>query len=1837
MDREKSLGFHPQRENIYNRKLPHSASLDADSQRYLQEIKLNLSQSILNNDIDKGADDWVRNLHKYIIMYGLKFSKEDHIFFIKVIFGLMTTKHVCSLALHTFAKVLHVLMKKKYLVKRHELTLPWEPLFELYKHWEDSSFTMRGLLKPAQGFKSQLTSVIKVARHYFSEESTQEMLDRWRHMMCPHDRSICQVTKYYMLFLPTTSKIPPDKSWKQWVPDLNMFWKTWSNSPNWEVDILKLFARLSIHQAGEMDWEPYMGDMYTRFMNSFNLPVTYGSSGVRLKHGMSGQPCINSITQWIIFTLGPGSSSQDYLTKLLTALQSYYHPANTNNSSEELHLFISCLTSQFVSRVHVERYNTKWECRIKPEKRLTDDDIQRFVLSVKPIAMLVLYNSYEEDARAVFSSLSVLAPSMIIPDLLEKLAIASQSLTEPHRFHVCIQALSSVAGPMVRNYPEKALELLTLLLPGITVNDIWKCTDIFVLMSDLLEMIPVADLTCDMNKKNYTEEERNLALKTVSIENFVAEFMDRCFTLIENSRRENIRSDAGVTDDYLNDEELAADAAINDTFLRIVANSSPAMYDTIFRKLQVYIQGKIVEPTVAGGILASMCKSVVQCNPEKALKFFVPYLCQSLTRLMEERDQDEKRKEDTTKVDEELQFNLQLLGEVLNVKNLQVYRCRSSDILPHIAPICQVIDMTLDLAQKEEYELSHTILQNLITWLCRIRLVECSPRIEMAARGWGRTVYMDQINVDWNIPNEQELGVVRGLLDRYLTPLLVLLDSYSKGEEQQMSKETLQRKLKLVCKIILGVSELVPPEQTRPWDSVLSSSLLWLDKLSITLPGPSGEVPLRQGVNELLSRVQKQVVATANDDYESLGAILNIYDVMLFCYGMDEEEIGDHLEDQKRDKNHREDRLVREKKHLPSVILERICIQWETHLWLKNLLVIESFSPRMLNDLFSLCVHQYSEVRVLAQEILLKVVGRVGKECMKLIVPRIVECLHNSPEITEEMMKGALYLINQEKYMFFYSWELASKLWPALVTAQHRDKQSIDDLLRDIGIKMSRYYQDYCLYTIPLSSIELPGSLLEIVKQVPGVEKPSSLANLSLGSHLHFQELERRIIELVSNKNLHWRHHEMAVGMLLTMITYDSTPTRDTVSLWLKLLLDDQRSIRCMANQAMEGVLKLEKMPSRKVPLKEMLQDIDMDSPKLPGIREDNLQLQYRNMEEDELKQYWNKPFIVKSYMGYWTWPKNERVRLAHRPEDFNTSPDSVRSLISQFFLDENLVARFVELNSLEHEKGLDFFNMDRGIFMCFLFENIGPKLGQIFQCHIEKLVCSPEESQQRAAAEMVYGLVRGMRFWDYQSAQQAWTWLIPVFQQVLSNVTLETQSDWDLCFSGASNKGDPNRLRPMLELLVTSENLVSQGAFKESSYLLFVTKCLSSNWRARDLFVRTYNILRQHWDHPYNNVRHQIANTMSTLLCMDIPLKGSANKEEWNIGDGFPTKKTFLDEIIPMLNLHHPNPEFSREETPVSGMTTPISGTATPQPPTAEASPNTSSEDISMTTDVDDEETKRSNRILETASLWLTNQIRNFSSTMSVEMFRLLPYLCQFIGTEKDQDVSQSCLQALCYLSICILPEEAIQPMLDMVKRIVQSSSYKTKMSVLEFVQVSVFTNFLKIVVNASYKEQVQTIVINLLQDDNLTVRIKAGKILGGLLHSGFIDNSQVQTLLTSLRSFIRPKMTRRGKKFIKPEIKKDQLDNSKDKTITHHAGIIGLCAFVEAFPYDVPDFVPPVLMELSTHLNDSQPIPTTIKKCLQEFKRTHQDNWQEHKTKFTEDQLLVMTDLLVSQNYYA
>ena len=59
-------------------------------------------------------------------------------------------------------------------------------------------------------------------------------------------------------------------------------------------------------------------------------------------------------------------------------------------------------------------------------------------------------------------------------------------------------------------------------------------------------------------------------------------------------------------------------------------------------------------------------------------------------------------------------------------------------------------------------------------------------------------------------------------------------------------------------------------------------------------------------------------------------------------------------------------------------------------------------------------------------------------------------------------------------------------------------------------------------------------------------------------------------------------------------------------------------------------------------------------------------------------------------------------------------------------------------------------------------------------------------------------------------------------------------------------------------------------------------------------------------------------------------------------------------------------------------------------------------------------------------------------------------------------------------------------------------------------------------------------------------------------------------------------------------------------------------------------------VLMELSRHVHDPNPIKTSVTAAFSDFRRTHMDNWAEDQKRFTEDQRQALVDVLVSPSYY-
>ena len=68
-------------------------------------------------------------------------------------------------------------------------------------------------------------------------------------------------------------------------------------------------------------------------------------------------------------------------------------------------------------------------------------------------------------------------------------------------------------------------------------------------------------------------------------------------------------------------------------------------------------------------------------------------------------------------------------------------------------------------------------------------------------------------------------------------------------------------------------------------------------------------------------------------------------------------------------------------------------------------------------------------------------------------------------------------------------------------------------------------------------------------------------------------------------------------------------------------------------------------------------------------------------------------------------------------------------------------------------------------------------------------------------------------------------------------------------------------------------------------------------------------------------------------------------------------------------------------------------------------------------------------------------------------------------------------------------------------------------------------------------------------------------------------------------------------------------------------HAGVLGAAALVAAFPYDVPDWMPTLVLDtLAPHSESPAPVSHTVRQCASEFRRTHQDTWMEDQHKFGE-----------------
>ncbi|CAL1268746.1 unnamed protein product [Larinioides sclopetarius] len=1373
-DRVEQLGFVPQKVSIYNRFLPYADKLNEESRKYLAEIKTNLGKSILCQEL-RDISSWANKLAKYIRLYGRNFSKEDHVHFVKVFFELLIVPDIDLHFVKKCSMILNCLIKKVELLSRDDLVLPWRPLYELYDKLFYSNFESYGMVSIPCNLENNLKTLITNCSPYFSVESTQEILEEFRPYMCPFDSEMAKAMNYFDLFLCT--KLPPSehhRGFKLWFNEFIEMWQNWHNIPTWENNLLSLFSRLAKDNIGYIEWEPYLPMIFTRLLRSFNLPGR--TSMVQVVRVVSTFDT-SVVATLLASMLGRNSSCQLHINRLFKALESFYHPSNHGRWLGKMQRLLQKLPLAVIKRLHRERYvKPSWVTPVPEEYKLTDQEVTDFVNSVVPAALLSMFSKRGcMDSAAALQNLGTLRPELVIPPILERLYSSLETLTEPHRLTAAMQCMVPVCRSLVlknKYFPEGPTHVIPLLmaaLPGIDSNDIKKCMVTFQFISTLSALVLFHDSSSAANNKELSENAREMCLATAAFEDFVLQFLDRIFALIENSCLDN-PSRLDRDSERTNQEENFIEVGLYSTFGIIVMQSSPAIHEVVVKKLQTFVTNHIFEINLSGKYAANMCRVLCRVTPQLGLPAFLPHFSKLVLALMEH---DEIFNEE--RLDDELLFSLLILSEII--------RCDGKELLKYQNYIVEVLQKALNLKCKDGYNLGCSLLKHCLKsfvltypWdTCSVAdpwTRHSSEELHLYIEDWGRAGELDNLNVQYHLPSDEEIAAAKSILEMFVVPEIEKLKSWS-HKEISLPRDTVHRSLNIIFSGMHGASTALPlweEEQIQLRDTALPPyhpPVLECGTKIISFDGKNVRKFVAEGLREVLAHITE----SCEDDTKALFTIIKLYQCLLFNWGIEKEEFDARWKSFAMIKNIMENKLYGQKKHIRSLLIDRILLQHELRISERYILYFTNMHQLLMKDLLNLSTSHYSEVRKRAQNVLQNCLVHNGS-AYKIILPHILENLHKDPMMCHEEFKGILYVIlghKQNNALNLYDWESISQLLPAIVSSQHSEKPSIIKLLDAISLFLQKrlpYYQ---------IKLEIPKSCIDVAKGLWNQNSPLPVSpilsdeiiqkyseELIQKSNLReqcYRRLVQNLIDVMKQGNLHWRNYHLSFTILSILVRPDVRIPAEGVELFVSHLAHDTLAIRKLAIQGLTCILKQHKRKHPKVqidPTEQNPKNIELH-PLMPKVNEipDNFWLQYNSANHPDTEENWNlRYFVHKTHWGFFTWPKSfmvsapdsQQPKLDRAFEELMEEEKPVYEAFSQ----QKFIDSIIKYFSLEEKKDHDKFDSKKYFMFKAIFTNFGDQFLPLFNDHLLRMVQDKQESVQRCAAEIIAGILCGCKHWDF-------------------------------------------------------------------------------------------------------------------------------------------------------------------------------------------------------------------------------------------------------------------------------------------------------------------------------------------------------------------------------------------------------------------------------------------------------------------------------------------------------
>ena len=521
----------------------------------------------------------------------------------------------------------------------------------------------------------------------------------------------------------------------------------------------------------------------------------------------------------------------------------------------------------------------------------------------------------------------------------------------------------------------------------------------------------------------------------------------------------------------------------------------------------------------------------------------------------------------------------------------------------------------------------------------------------------------------------------------------------------------------------------------------------------------------------------------------------------------------------------------------------------------------------ILDSLFDLSLSKFAEVRKSAQSSLFACL-RYHRNFRFDIFKRTISVFKETAPIRDiDRIKGALYILrdrNSIMGVYTYYWPFTAQFIDALLSLQAEEKPSILELVRRIFLDFTKIFTPVQVFvSIPehIKSITLSASTAsEIVSSLIFEQKRKEEISLRA------QRLIQTSLVATASQKINWKFLTMAI-VIFDLILSPTLPfSTEFMKLVFGWIIDDHPSIRVSCNALLCHLMDTMKDRARlagtsaMAKLKRKLGDAsaEFQSVLYSAVNYDK---NASNMKifTDKPKSWLIQPQIVTIYEGFI--PENAL------PYEDKESFDA-QVIMMQNFTNESFWTSWLGFAALESPR--DAFSKTTAGFYKQIFGLTQDASLEFLYPKLQKLVEDVKEnSSQRAASEIVAGILRGSKHWNLAKKAKWDSRISELLFDGINASTMETVRHWLACLRYAFDSRDCKRFKTIVNTILDMKLDLNNSSFLAESKKIWLKDQLLRSFSYQlcnqlEGFLNDYSAIITT---PYQQVRDSVGRSFDNCL----------------------------------------------------------------------------------------------------------------------------------------------------------------------------------------------------------------------------------------------------------------------------------------------------------------------------------------------------------------------------------